>query len=133
MTLWESLTYRDQPYVKVSPSEKGKRSRMGDLEKLSIYYVASADVRNATAFNVGRDNRFQAHAPWSNNTIYASEPNGGLRTSNAVLTYGGVPTNPGGWNIYVVDLVTRIDRDTRELDALCLDVMAAGGSVANRC
>ena len=43
---------------------------------------------------------------WSNNTIYASEPNGGLRTSNAVLTYGGVPTNPGGWNIYVVDLVT---------------------------
>jgi hypothetical protein len=41
----------------------------------------------------------QMQVLWSNNTIYASEPNGGLRTSNGVLTYQG-------WNVYVVDLVS---------------------------
>ena len=35
---------------------------------------------------------------WSNNTMFPSEPGGGLRTSNSVLTYEG-------WNIYIVDLV----------------------------
>ena len=34
---------------------------------------------------------------WSNNTIYGSEPGGGIRVSNSVLTYDG-------WNIYAVDL-----------------------------
>jgi hypothetical protein len=36
---------------------------------------------------------------WSNNTIYGSEPGGGLRVSNSVLTYDG-------WNVYVIDLVS---------------------------
>jgi hypothetical protein len=34
---------------------------------------------------------------WSNNTIFASQPNGGFRVSNGVLTYDG-------WNYYVIDL-----------------------------
>jgi hypothetical protein len=36
---------------------------------------------------------------WSNNTIYGSEPGGGFRVSNSVLTYDG-------WNYYVIDLAT---------------------------
>ena len=36
---------------------------------------------------------------WSNNTIYGSEPNGGIRVTNSVSTYDG-------WNVYVVDLGT---------------------------
>jgi len=39
MTMWETLKYKDQPYVKVSPSE---RSRSGNSwDKMAIYYVAS--------------------------------------------------------------------------------------------
>jgi hypothetical protein len=34
---------------------------------------------------------------WSNNTIYGSEPGGGIRVTNSVSTYDG-------WNVYVVDL-----------------------------
>ena len=50
---------------------------------------------------------------WSNNTIYESEPNGGIRVANSVSTYDG-------WNVYVVDLGTirlgprtRVVRDRR--------------------
>jgi hypothetical protein len=42
MTQWESLTYKDEPYVKVTPSERA-RSTMGDVENLAVYYSASAE------------------------------------------------------------------------------------------
>ena len=39
---WESLTYRDQPYVKVAPSESG-RETMGDLRNAAIHYAIIGD------------------------------------------------------------------------------------------
>jgi len=42
MTEWESLTYKDEPYVKVTPSERA-RSREDDIENLAVYYSASAE------------------------------------------------------------------------------------------
>jgi hypothetical protein len=42
MTNWETLTYKDQPYVKITPSERA-RSREEELENLAVYYVASGD------------------------------------------------------------------------------------------
>jgi len=42
MTQWESLTYRDEPYVKVTPSARAKR-QTGELENLVIYYSASGE------------------------------------------------------------------------------------------
>ena len=43
MTRWESLTYKDQPYVKISPTERGKGMNKS-LEKLAIYYAASGEA-----------------------------------------------------------------------------------------
>ena len=42
MTNWETLTYKDQAYVKITPSERA-RSREEELENLAVYYVASGD------------------------------------------------------------------------------------------
>jgi hypothetical protein len=43
MTRWEALVYKEQPYVKVSPSERAKgQDKM--LEKLAVYYSASGDA-----------------------------------------------------------------------------------------
>ncbi|MBN2580901.1 MAG: hypothetical protein JXB10_18085 [Pirellulales bacterium] len=42
MTNWESLTYRDQPYVKITPTERAL-GREKDLEKLAVCYAASGD------------------------------------------------------------------------------------------
>jgi len=50
MALWESQSYKDQPYVKVSPTERAKsqaRPMTGDdksLDDLAIYYSASGDA-----------------------------------------------------------------------------------------
>ncbi|MBC8872417.1 MAG: hypothetical protein H8E44_23545 [Planctomycetes bacterium] len=42
MTQWESLTYKDEPYVKITPTERA-RSRTGEIENLAVYYSASAE------------------------------------------------------------------------------------------
>jgi hypothetical protein len=42
MTHWESLSYKDQPYVKVTPTERA-RGREEDLKNVAIYYTASGD------------------------------------------------------------------------------------------
>jgi hypothetical protein len=44
---WESLTYKDQPYVKVSPSEKSGR-KMVPLENIALYYTTSPDALTVT-------------------------------------------------------------------------------------
>ena len=42
MTEWETLTYKDEPYVRVSPSERARRD--DDVpEKLAVYYAPSGD------------------------------------------------------------------------------------------
>jgi len=41
MVVWETKQYKEQPYVKVSPSEKAKSGDAWD--KMSIYYVAGGD------------------------------------------------------------------------------------------
>ena len=38
MVRWESLKYKDQPYVKVTPTERAKGQHK-ELEKVAIYYV----------------------------------------------------------------------------------------------
>ena len=43
MTQWESLTYKDQPYVKISPTERAK-GQTKELENVAIYYVAGGDA-----------------------------------------------------------------------------------------
>lgn len=46
MTVWESLAYRDEPYVRVSPSERARRDLRGiapDEARPSIYYTFSAE------------------------------------------------------------------------------------------
>jgi hypothetical protein len=43
MTVWESLTYKDQPYVKVVPTERAK-GQTKELENIAVYYVASGDA-----------------------------------------------------------------------------------------
>lgn len=42
MTAWESLTYRDQPYVKITPTPRAARNTE-ELQNLAIYYVASGE------------------------------------------------------------------------------------------
>jgi len=42
MTEWKSLTYNDEPYVKVTPSAKAKRE-VEELENWAIYYSASGE------------------------------------------------------------------------------------------
>ena len=43
MTVWESLTYKDEPYVKITPSERAKQ-RDDELEKLAVYYSTSGEA-----------------------------------------------------------------------------------------
>mgnify|MGYP001162033064 FL=1 len=43
MTEWQSLAYKDQPYVRISPSQRAKGQHK-DLETINIYYVASGDA-----------------------------------------------------------------------------------------
>jgi hypothetical protein len=45
MTIWETLEYKDQPYVRVSASERA-RSRNGsnEFDNVSLYYAASGDA-----------------------------------------------------------------------------------------
>ncbi len=43
MTHWESLSYKDQPYVKITPTERAKGQKKM-LEKASIYYAATGDA-----------------------------------------------------------------------------------------
>lgn len=42
LTQWESLTYKDEPYVKITPTERA-RSTTDEIENLAIYYSASAE------------------------------------------------------------------------------------------
>lgn len=42
MTAWESLTYRDQPYVKITPTPRAARDAE-ELKNLAIYYAASGE------------------------------------------------------------------------------------------
>lgn len=42
MTAWESLTYRDQPYVKITPTPRAARETE-ELRNLALYYVASGE------------------------------------------------------------------------------------------
>lgn len=42
MTAWESLSYKDQPYVKVTPTERARREEEG-LKNLAVYYAASGE------------------------------------------------------------------------------------------
>jgi hypothetical protein len=51
MTAWESLKYKDQPYVKIVPTERAKGQHK-EIEKLAVYYVASGDALLVT-FNEG--------------------------------------------------------------------------------
>jgi hypothetical protein len=47
MTNWESLTYNDQPYVKITPTERALGNRMfskDELKGLAVYYTASGDA-----------------------------------------------------------------------------------------
>ncbi len=47
LTQWESLKYRDQSYVRVSPTEKGGRE-VQDLSNIAVYYVTSPEVMTVT-------------------------------------------------------------------------------------
>ena len=42
MTTWETLTYKEQSYVKITPTERA-RGPQNELENLAIYYSASGD------------------------------------------------------------------------------------------
>ncbi len=44
MTQWQSFTYRDEPYVRIRPSERAQGGRMGGLENIEVYYSASGDA-----------------------------------------------------------------------------------------
>jgi hypothetical protein len=44
MAQWENLTYRDQPYVKVSPTERAKGTRQATEADVALYYSASGDA-----------------------------------------------------------------------------------------
>lgn len=44
MVAWESLSYRDQPYVKVKPTERARSPRGPDIEKTALYYAASGEA-----------------------------------------------------------------------------------------
>ncbi len=44
---WESLKYKEQPYVRITPV-KGKHTVPNDLENIAIYYVTSGDALTIT-------------------------------------------------------------------------------------
>ena len=43
MVAWESLKYKDQPYVKITPTERAK-GQQKKMEKVAVYYTASGDA-----------------------------------------------------------------------------------------
>jgi hypothetical protein len=43
MVAWESLKYKDQPYVKITPTERAKGQNKA-MEKIAVYYTASGDA-----------------------------------------------------------------------------------------
>ncbi len=43
MVAWETLKYKDQPYVKITPTERAK-GREREMENAVLYYVASGDA-----------------------------------------------------------------------------------------
>ena len=43
MVLWESLKYKDQPYVRITPTQRAK-GQIKEVEKVALYYVASGDA-----------------------------------------------------------------------------------------
>jgi hypothetical protein len=43
MVLWESMKYKDQPYVKITPTARAK-GQIKEVEKVALYYVASGDA-----------------------------------------------------------------------------------------
>ena len=44
MTAWQTLSYQDQPYVKVTPTEKARGQGMpNEMAKLALYYAATGD------------------------------------------------------------------------------------------
>jgi hypothetical protein len=43
LTFWENLEHRGQPYVRISTSP-GARGRAGSLEKVAVFYAATADA-----------------------------------------------------------------------------------------
>jgi Tol biopolymer transport system component len=43
MTQWETRTYRDEPYTKISLTERGHRGQQG-LDKAALYYAAAGDA-----------------------------------------------------------------------------------------
>ncbi len=45
MVGWETLKYKDQPYVKITPTERAKsRGREKEMENAALYYVATGDA-----------------------------------------------------------------------------------------
>ncbi|HZZ28113.1 MAG TPA: hypothetical protein VFE46_08930 [Pirellulales bacterium] len=42
MTQWESLTYKDQPYVRVKATERGRHS-LGEAANVALYYAPTGD------------------------------------------------------------------------------------------
>jgi hypothetical protein len=47
MTIWESLTYRDEPYVRIKPTERATKE-IGEDANVAIYYAPSADGLTVT-------------------------------------------------------------------------------------
>src|SRR5262249_35858666 len=47
LTVWESLTYRDQPYVRVKATEQARRT-IGEEADLAIYYAPTAESLTIT-------------------------------------------------------------------------------------
>jgi hypothetical protein len=47
LTTWESLTYRDQPYVRIKATEQARRT-IGEEADLAIYYAPAADSLTIT-------------------------------------------------------------------------------------
>jgi len=55
-------------------------------------YVATADVKNSSAFTVGnmdQPNRFHVHAPWSDNTVYWDYGTANAGTGRVSASYAG--------------------------------------------
>jgi hypothetical protein len=44
LTAWQTLKYKDQPYVKVTPTEKAKGQGMPDVRNLALYYAPTGDA-----------------------------------------------------------------------------------------
>jgi len=79
MTHWESLTYNDQPYVKVSPTAEARKEVGEELEKAALYYASTPRAlivtlnedalkraldRQAVARKAKADNQEPPAPPW---------------------------------------------------------------------